>query len=148
MRTFEITPAASTPYIFLGIVCLILVAVLGLLAFVGYSVRNTRFEVSDQGLRIKGAMYGRFIPREQIAAENIQIMNLNTYNQYQPRRKTNGSDLPGYAEGWFKLKNNEKALLFVTDRSNVVYIPTNQGYSVMLSVSQPDEFRQVTEIWK
>ena len=28
------------------------------------------------------------------------------------------------------------------------YIPTEQGYSVLLSVSQPEEFRQTTELWK
>ncbi len=148
VRTFDITPASSTPFIFLSVIGLILVIILGLLSFIGYSARNTRFEVSEQGLRITGAIYGRSIPREEITTGNIQILNLNTYDQYKPRFRTNGVGLPGYAEGWFKLKNNEKALLFVTDRSNVVYIPTNQDYSVMLSVSEADEFYQATKQWK
>ncbi len=148
VHTFNIIPASSTPMIFIAAISLILVLVIGLFVFIGYSARNTKFEVSEQGLHIKGSIYGRFIPRGTINAENIQIVNLNIQEPYQPRIKTNGTGLPGYAEGWFKLKNKEKALLFVTDRSNVVYIPTEQGYSVLLSVSQPEEFRQTTELWK
>ncbi|MFC1932026.1 PH domain-containing protein [Chloroflexota bacterium] len=148
VRTFDITPASSTPLIVISVIGIVLVLLLGLFIFIGYSARNTKFEVSDQGLRIKGGIYGRFIPKEEITAENIQILDLNAYPAYQPRIRTNGVGLPGYAEGWFKLKNNEKALLFVTDRSNVVYIPTRQDYSVMLSVSNPEEFYQTTELWK
>ncbi len=147
-HTFNITPAASAPFIFIAVIDIILVLVIGLFAFIGYSARNTRFEVSEQGLRIRGAIYGRFIPKEAIDTQNIQIINLNIQEQYKPGTRTNGTSLPGYAEGWFKLKNKEKALLFVTDRSSVVYVPTDKGYSVLLSVSQPEEFLQTTELWK
>jgi phosphosulfolactate phosphohydrolase-like enzyme len=43
-------------------------------------------------------------------------------------------------EGWFKLKNKEKALVFVTDKSHIVYVPTTKGYSVMMSVLDADTF--------
>ncbi len=148
VRTFDITPASSAPFIFLAAIGIVLILLLILLTFIGYSARNTKFEVTDQGLRIKGSIYGRFIPKEAITTESIQIVNLNTYPAYKPRLRTNGVGLPGYSEGWFKLKNNERALLFVTDRSNVVYIPTNQDYSVLLSVGNSEEFRQSTELWK
>jgi hypothetical protein len=36
--------------------------------------------------------------------------------------------------------NGEKSLLFVTDRKRVVYVPTRDGYSVMMSVPQPEQF--------
>ncbi len=147
-HTFGITPASSAPFIFIAVIDIILVLVIGFMTFIGYSARNTRFEVSEQGLRIKGSIYGRFIPKDAISTEGIQIVNLDIQEQYKPRIRTNGTAIPGYAEGWFKLKNNEKALLFVTDRSNVVYIPTGQGYSVLLSVSHPEEFRQTAELWK
>ncbi len=148
VRTFDITPATSAPIIFISAISLFLILVLGLFAFIGYSSRNTKFEISDQGLQIRGGIYGRFIPKETIITDNIQTLNLNTYPEYKPRIRTNGIGLPGYAEGWFRLKNNEKALLFVTDRSNVVYIPTTQNYSVLLSISNSDEFRQSIELWR
>ena len=57
-----------------------------------------------------------------------------------PRWKTNGVGLPGYQAGWFRLRRGGKALLFVTDRTRVVFVPTNEGYSVLLSVPDPDVF--------
>ena len=147
-RTFDITPASATPFIFISAISILLILLLGFFAFIGYSVRNTKFEVSEQGLQIKGSLYGRFIPKENLVDEEVKIINLNRQKEYQPKLRTNGIGLPGYSEGWFKLKNNEKALLFVTDYSKVVYIPTDQGYSVLLSVSNPEEFRQSVELWQ
>lgn len=47
------------------------------------------------------------------------------------------------------MENGERALLFVTDYEKVVYIPTTEGYSLLLSVDQPEEFiRAVEEMWE
>ena len=147
-KTFSITPASAAPFIFLLVIGIFLILLLGFFAFIGYSARNTKFEVTDQGLQIKGGIYGRSIPAEEIVKEGVKIINLNVYPEYKPRIRTNGVGLPGYSEGWFKLKNKEKALLFVTDRSSVVYIPTRQNYSVLLSVSNSEEFCQSIELWE
>jgi len=147
-RTFDITSASAAPFIFISAISLLLILLLVFFVFIGYSARNARFEVSDQGLRLMGSIYGRFIPKENLVGGEVEIINLNLQKEYQPKLRTNGIGLPGYSEGWFKLQNNEKALLFVTDYSKVVYIPTDQGYSVLLSVSNTDEFRQSTELWK
>ena len=90
----------------------------------------------------------RFIPREEIAVEGVKVVNLNVDSEYKPKARTNGIGLPGYAEGWFRLQNMEKALLFVTDRSNVVYIPTNKDYSVLLSVREAEEFAESMKHWE
>jgi hypothetical protein len=148
VKTFNIVPASSVPLITLAAIGLVLILILGLFIFIGYSSRNVRFELSDQGLKITGGIYGRFIPKEAINAGEAEIINLETSQEYKPRLRTNGVGLPGYQEGWFKLKNSEKALLFVTDRSNVVYIPTTQDYSVMLSVMNTEEFYQSIKQWE
>ena len=147
-RTFSIAPTSSASLVAIAAIGVLLLLIIGLLAFSGYSSRNVKFEMSDQGLSIGPALYGRFIPKDEIMKEGIQIINLNTTSAYKPRIRTNGVGLPGYAEGWFKLSSGEKALLFVTDRSRVVYIPTTKGYSVMLSASQPDEFYEAAKQWK
>jgi len=36
-------------------------------------------------------------------------------------------------------------LLFVTRKTDVVYIPTSEGYCVLLSPSEPIEFLKVTQ---
>ena len=44
----------------------------------------------------------------------------------------------GFAAGWFRLANGEKSLIYLTDRTRVLYLPTDQGYSVMVSSHEPE----------
>jgi len=147
-RLFGIIPASSGPYIFIWAISLVLIAVIVLFIFIGYSSRHMNFTVNDRGLRIGPGLYGRFIPKEDINAEGVRVLNLNSDSEYRPKWRTNGAGLPGYSAGWFKLANKEKALLFVTDRSRVVYIPTNKDYSVMLSVREAEEFTDLIKQWE
>ena len=58
---------------------------------------------------------------------------------FAPRIRTLGTAVPGYASGWYRLRNGEKALAYLTRRDSVVYLPTALGYSPLLSVSRPEE---------
>jgi hypothetical protein len=51
-----------------------------------------------------------------------------------------GTGLPGYRAGWFRLRNGEKALLYLTDANRAVYIPTTAGYGVLFSPVDPEAF--------
>jgi len=147
-RIFPIVPpSAAFLWVILGIVIFLLILV-ALFGFIGYWARNTKFELNDEGLQIRGGIYGRFIPKSALIKEEVKILNLNAETKYQPKLRTNGIGLPGYNAGWFKLRNEEKALLFITDPSKVVYIPSKEGYSVLLSTSRPEEFLTlVKELW-
>jgi hypothetical protein len=151
-RVFGIIPASSGAYTFIWIfsvvIVVIILGVIGLLASFGYQARHATFTISDEGLRISPGLYSRFIPKEQIDAAGARVVNLNIETEYNPKWRTNGAGLPGYSAGWFKLQNKEKALLFVTDRSSVVYIPTTANYSVMLSVRDAEEFVELLQQWK
>ena len=48
--------------------------------------------------------------------------------------------MPGYKSGWFKLRNGEWGLLFITNPERVALVPTSAGYSVLLSVADPQQF--------
>jgi hypothetical protein len=150
-RVFGIIPAASGAYVFIWILSVVLgVILLGIIvvfALFGYQARHATFTVSEQGLRISPGVYSRFIPKEDISTEGVRVVNLNIENAYKPKWRTNGAGLPGYSAGWFKLQNNEKALLFVTDRTSVVYIPTTENYSVLLSVKDAPEFVDALQNW-
>lgn len=146
-KVYGIVPASSGPYIAMWAISLVLLAVIGLFIYIGYSSRNMNFTITDDGLRLSPGLYGRFIPKEDINATGVKVINLKTDSEYSPKWRMNGAGLPGYSAGWFKLANKEKALLFVTDRSRLVYIPTNKGYSVLLSVSEAEEFADVLQNW-
>jgi len=134
---FPMIPAASKSLWFFAIISLILVGVLVLMVWLAWSMQHVRFTVSNEGLRLQGDLYGRLIPFKSLKLDEAVVTDLKIDKDHQPKWRTMGTALPGYAAGWFKLRNGEKALLFVTDNTRVVRIPTSEGYSVMLSVSEP-----------
>ncbi len=134
--------------VFVELLFMVLIIAIGaIFIYFGFSARNTKFVITDEGLRIKGALYGRSIDKKSLVAPDARIINLLDDTVYRPRIRTNGVGLPGYLEGWFRLKNKEKALLFLTNKAQVIYIPTKDGYSVMLSVTKPKVFlREVSQL--
>jgi hypothetical protein len=102
--------------------------------------RAARFEVSPAGLELHGDWYGRSIPSGQIRGQDAKRVDFATEPDLAPKWRTMGTGLPGYQAGWFRLKNGEKALLYLTDRSRAVYVPTTAGYGLLLSPADPDKF--------
>lgn len=138
-RVFGIFPPSSGLYILAWALSIFLIAIIAVFAFIAYSAGHATFTITDEALRIRASFYGRTIPRSDIVTEGVKVVDLNIDSAYRPKSRTNGIGMPGYAEGWFKLADKEKALLFVTDRSRVVYIPTTDNYSVLLSVPEAEE---------
>jgi len=140
MNIFPIAPAESRYLWFLIPVVVILV---GAIALVATSVRGahaSRFEIRADGLRLEGDWYGRFIPKTQLRVDLARRVDLGYQEELRPRWRRLGTGLPGYQAGWFRLRNGEKALLYLTDRTRAVYIPTTAGYSLLLSPADPDGF--------
>ena len=141
METFPIAPAATRA---LWLVPALLVVVLiPVVILVGVSLRGSRaarFEVSPAGLRLQGDLYGRTIPAGQLRSQDARRVDFATDPALAPKLRTMGTGLPGYQAGWFRLRNGEKALLYLTDRSRAVYVPTTAGYSLLLSPADPDAF--------
>ena len=140
-QVFTIVPASSGPVWMLAGIALLMLLLVALFMWLAYSSRNVRFELSGGGLNIAGVMYGRQIPASALRADGVRVLDLHRDRDYQMRWRTNGAGLPGFSAGWFKLRNGEKSLCFVTDRSRVVYVPTSEGYSVLLSVPEPEAFK-------
>ena len=101
--------------------------------------KSSTFELSDAGLRLRGDMYGRMIPMSQLVAASAKRVDISN-GPMRPVKRTMGTAMPGYRAGWFRLANGEKALLYVTDPTRVVKVPTTNGYSVLLSVAETDQF--------
>lgn len=109
----------------------------GALAYTLAGSRHARFEVSPAGLRLRGDLYGRLIPATALRTEAARAVDLRAEAALQPVSRTGGTAVPGYRAGWFRLRNGERALLYLTDPTRVAYVPTRAGYSVLLSVADP-----------
>ena len=104
-----------------------------------YSMKNTSISVTEKEIEIKSMFYGRKIPVENIDINGIRTLNLAENSSYAISHRRNGIALPGFHSGWMRLKNGEKALVFVTDKTNVALIPTND-YLLMFSMNNIEEF--------
>ena len=146
-QVFKIAPsqgsAASTVAAFLIPIGFVILIVGAFFAYYAWTYTHVRYEVSYSGLRIRGSVYGRQIPMAQLDVQHARVINVNEEPGFGLAWRTNAVGLPFYSAGWFKLRNGEKALAFVTNRNEVVYVPTADGYSVMLSVVDPEHFMAV-----
>jgi hypothetical protein len=140
--------AIASPIIFVftqGIerfIAIIPLAVAVLFAYIGHASKHGKVYLSQTELGINGDLYKKKISLASIIRDRIELINLDRVSPYQPKWRTNGTALPGYLSGWYKLNNGEKAFLLVTARDKVVYLPTTKNYSVLISPSNPEEFLQ------
>ena len=139
-QTFPMIPAGVKPFWIIIPTIIVLMGAIIILTNVAYSSQKASFELSSAGLRLRGDLYGRLIPAASLLAKEAKIINLSNETEYQPVSRTFGTGLPGYSAGWFRLRNRNKALIYVTDYNQVIYVPTTKNYVVLLSVSQPTAF--------
>ena len=145
MDIFAISPASSKPLWFLAVICVLLAGVVFALAFTAYSSCTSRVELENNQIRLVGDFWGRDIPFKMLNVEGARVVDLTKNSELSPKHRTFGTGLPGYASGWFRLQNGEKALAYLTQRQNVVYVPTSDGYSLLLSVEEPERFLQALQ---
>jgi hypothetical protein len=137
-QVFAVPPAGSGPLWMLVGLAVLFGGLLAMFGYMAWSSRHMTVEVSGTNLRIRRDLYGRSIPLLALALADARVVDLTREVALQPVGKRNGTVMPGYSSGWFRLRNGEKSLVFVTDRRRVLYLPTAQDYSLLISVQHPD----------
>jgi len=140
MQVFTIAPASTKAIWMIGGVLAAMVLLLGALGAAAFASRRARFEVSPEGVRLKGDVYGQFIPASELRFDTARRVDFVATPALMPARRTGGTGLPGYQAGWFRLSNGEKALVYLTDHSRAVYVVTTAGYGLLLSPADPVGF--------
>lgn len=139
-NVFVMIPASAGPVWFLAGVAVFALGLLTLFGCIVYASRATSFEITPGSLRIKSGFSRREIPLDALILEEAAAVDLRARPDLTPTLRTNGAGLPGYLSGWFRLKDGRKALLHVTDRRRVLYVPTRAGYVLLLSTAEGAEF--------
>lgn len=144
-EVFHIIPASLRGLSFIGgfssLVMIVVVVGVNYVLYCTYQgSRHTQFEITQEGLQIRGDLWGRRVPKSSLRLEKARLVNLNETPEMKPKWRTCGTSIGGYQSGWYRLCNGEKALLYLTNRQQAVYVPTLEGYSLLLSVEQPDRF--------
>jgi hypothetical protein len=137
---FQITPPSPAATVLLAALTL-LMAVLAIgFGWLTLSATRPSVVVGDTALTFKAPFYGRSIDLGELRIDEARVVNLDAGNDLRPGVRTNGIGLPGLGVGWFRLKNGEKALVAVSARDRVVYLPTDEGYSLLFSLERPEAF--------
>ena len=118
---------------------IVLLIILGLMIGVIFSIKNTSISIKDNEIIIRSFIYGRKIPLDDVIINEIQTINLKQNPEYNISIRTNGIGLPNFYSGWMRLNNGKKALVFLTNRENVLLIPT-KDYVVLFSMEKIEEF--------
>lgn len=145
---FTMPPAPPRALWALAGIAVSLLALVLLFGYFAVASRATRYEISAGGLAVRGTMYGRSLPWSSLAVEEAEVVDLRARRELQPTWRTNGLGLPGYQVGWFRLRRKGKGLIFVTDRSRVVAIPTRLGYTLLLSAKDPHRLLDALRRWR
>jgi hypothetical protein len=135
---YWIIPAPPRSLWFLIAIIAILAGVLVMMLVIVNGTRRSNFELTDSSLRLHGDLWGRTLPYDSLDVSRARLVDLRGEPELQPTSRRMGTGLPGFSAGWFRLRNGNKALVYLTDGSRAVYIPTRNGYDVLLSPQQPD----------
>ena len=139
-ETFAIVPAGRGPLYIIIPVLFVMLAVGGILVMAWHASQTASFTVSPEGLRLRGDLYGRMIPARQLRIAEARVVPIDRTSEYRPRSRRMGTGMPGYGAGWFRLANGEKSLVYITRGDRAAYVPTTEGYSVLLTVHEPERF--------
>jgi hypothetical protein len=139
-QVFPIIPAQATVYLILIPILLILFIGGGVASYAAFASRHVKFEVSKEGITIRGDMFGRFVPKDKMVLKAARAVDLSQETSLAPKWRAGGTGYPGYKAGWYRLANDSKALVFITNPRHVVYVPTVDGSALMMSVANPEQF--------
>ncbi len=141
VESFPIAPASSRSLWLFIPVAMIMLAAAAMLILAALGPRRARYELSPGGIALRGDIYGRrLIPAADLRGGSARIIDLDREKDFAPKWRTMGTGLPGYKAGWFRLRNGEKALLSLTETHRAVYVPTREGFALLLSPAEPERF--------
>jgi hypothetical protein len=134
-QVFEIPSSGGTSWLLFALVAPLLL----LLALAAtFFPRPLSVELMSDALAVRGSVYGRRMPLSSLKLDDARVVNLKQEPALAPRWRTNGVGLPNYRVGWFRLRNGERALCFLTREDHVLYLPTAEHFALLVSVSTPD----------
>ena len=134
-----LTPPKGIIYVAPIVIAALLAVLVWVFIGVVGSFKNTGIAIKDGEIAITSFLYGRRIPIENVYVDEVRAVDFNSNSDCRVSWRMNGIRLPGFLSGWMKLKNGKKALVFVTDKNNVLMVPT-KDFVLLFSMKNSAEF--------
>lgn len=131
--------APAAPLLISGAFVIVVSAIVTL-----WIVRMTRriaVTLDDAALTVATGVATREFPLATLRAHGVRVVDLAAHPELAPCLRTWGIGLPGLASGWFRLRNNGKALCVLTGRERVTVLAADDGTFVLLSLEDPSPLR-------
>lgn len=100
-------------------------------------LRRHRIVLGSNSIEIATSFYTRRLAVAEFDLQRARVVDLRERTELKPLFKTNGMRLPGFASGWFRLRNRSKAFVATTGGSRVLWLPTRNGYDLLLQPRHP-----------
>ena len=91
-----------------------------------------QLRLGSDGLQVTSSFYRRTLPLASLQLDKARVLDLAEHTDYRPRRKTNGTAMPGLKSGWYKLANGNRALVAIYGKDKVLWLPTSEGFDLLL----------------
>ena len=118
----------------------ILLTMMGGFSWVFYQSYHAEIALTETELKLDIPFYKVQLARSELLVAQARLIDLKQEASLVPSFKTNGIGMPGFQLGWFNLKGKEKAFVAVTDKSELVLVPTTRGYNLLLTVPEGERF--------
>ena len=132
--------ASAASRVIMKVTAIFLFAMAALFGYFTYGAFYSTVTIDTGNLHVNVPIYSQTIPLESIDAELSKVVDLNQSSEFNLSIRTNGLGVPGYQLGWFERASGGQIYAVLTDRSSVVYLPTTEGYALLLSIEEPDAF--------
>ncbi|PTA48973.1 hypothetical protein C9I43_18165 [Shewanella morhuae] len=117
----------------------ILLVMMGGFSWVFYQSSHAELVLTDSGLTLDVPFYKVQLSRADLLVTEARIVDLQQEVGLTPSFKANGIGMPGFQLGWFNLQGKGRSFLAITDKSQLVLIPTTKGYDLLLTVPRGAE---------
>ena len=108
--------------------------------FVARAMCRHAITLDRDGLRVATSFHARTLAWRELLPAQARVLDLDEHTEFKPVLKTNGTSLPGFHSGRFRLRNLRRALVATAGGSRVVHLPTTRGYDLLLQPRQPQAF--------
>jgi hypothetical protein len=111
------------------------------MAALAYTISDNAVGVEGGRIKLRAAhFYEQDRPLADFDLERARAGNYESIAPAQLGIRRNGIGLPGYAAGRFSGPGKSTVFALLTDRSRVVYLPSDSGPALLFSVEQPERF--------
>lgn len=101
------------------------------------TLRPHHLILGSHSLEIHTGFQRQPLALSELDLASARVVDLGERTELKPLLRTHGTDFPGFRSGWFRLRNRRRAFVAITTGPRVLFMPTRNGYDLLLQPRQP-----------